>query len=348
MSAPPHAGNHHTMDLKNDSTGVYMGAEDGGVKLESESNHSMSWTCIICDVSLNIFHREDHLNEKLHARKARTHVSVQVLSRQDPPRATWECPVCEESMHVFYQAEHVAGKPHFRRLHEKGLEKDPTFAHTREMYLSVEELVENKDGHDRAVVDRAGEAMGSAYDQQDTDIQTSLAMPSELGRLESPSANTVNSNISDRQYLQNEIPQHTERHPGHDAQHLFSITEPSSASLMPDARIPIPSKPAAAAAIWMFYCDVCQKGFRKREKMDKHLITSRHLANAVSGRFYCDVCEKDVDVKDKTRHRGPAWKCVACNVSMHTMWRDGHLPKKGHKMNQRLLEERIRAASVSG
>lgn len=346
MSAPPHAAYRHTMDLKPGSTGVHVGGEDGGVKLESESNHSMSWTCIICDVSLNIFHREDHLNEKSHARKARTHVTDQVLPTPEPPRATWECPVCEESMHVFYQAEHVAGKPYFRRLHEKGLEEDLTLAHTRDMYSSVEELVEKDDDRHGAVVDNAGEGTGAADDQQDVDIRTSLAIPPELGRVGFSYPNPSDDNISDRQSLQNKIPQDTERHAGHDAQHLSPITQPHSTSLQPVAAIPISSK--SPAAIWMFYCDVCEKGFRKREKMDKHLITTRHLTNVVAGRFYCEVCERDVDMKDKKRHRGPAWKCVACNVSMHTMWKDGHLPKEGHKKNQLLLEERTRAAAVSG
>lgn len=328
--------------------------EEGDYGEEFGSANSMSWTCIICNVTVNIFHRDDHLHQKSHARKACTYAQEEILSEPEPPTATWECTVCEESMHVFYQAEHVAGKQHFRRLREKRLEEDLAAAYVPEVCSSIGGRDEDNDVREGAPLDGSGSEAGFGSeadvgdDQQGTSNGVSLEIPpveSQLGSTESPSANNFYCNIPNRR---NETPQPPpEQLSNYGAPHPPApTTEQTNASLYPDTHIPTPSQPNIATR--KLYCDACQKGFKQPKKMDTHLLSKKHLTAAAAERFYCEVCEKDLEMKDRKRHRGPAWKCVACDVSMHTMWKAGHLSKAGHKGNQLLLEKRMRDAVASG
>lgn len=264
-------------------------------------------------------------------------------------------------MHIFYQAEHVAGKQHFRRLREKRLEEDPAVVYVPEMCSLIEGQDEDNDAHNGAPLDgsgpetsfgsEAGIGVGSETgvgdDQQGTDNGVSLEIPpaeSQSGDAESPSANNLYHKVFDRQ---NEISQPPEQLSNYGAPYPPApTTEQTKANIYPDTYTPTPPQPNTA--IRKLYCDVCQKGFKKPKQMDTHLLSKKHLTAAVAERFYCEVCEKDLEMKDRKRHRGPAWKCVACDVSMHTMWRVGHISKAGHKGNQLSLEKRMRDVVVSG
>lgn len=363
LSAPSHDANLGGIDLgyqNNEGVGIDVEGDNSGPVLPEgqwdgklEPNPPMSWTCTICDITVNIFNRDGHLGDKSHLKKVRKQARDEPSTTsqpEQPPRSTWYCPICEESMHIFYQAEHIAGKQHFKRLREQ---EDPAVAHIREMFLPIKLQDEDDKTHHRTVVHDEDYEMGSADNQQDTDSGVLLAtdpMSPTRSEFESPGSpsveptNTVNHNFSD---LQNQNPLHPEAYSGYaEMEHpSSSYTGRISTSLHFDNNTPTLEQ-VVIPSVQKLFCDVCQKGFKKQEKFDVHMNSKKHHTKATAERFYCAVCEKDIEVTDYRRHRSRAWKCIACDAKMHFMWRYGHMSKAGHKKKQLLLEERMREGST--
>lgn len=363
MSAPPHDGNPRGIGLGyRNEEGTETHAEGDGVSLEGGQwkgelgpNPPTSWTCAICDIAVNIFNRDNHLRDKSHVKKVwkqtRDQLSSAPQSKQ-PSSSTWNCPVCEESMHVFYQAEHVAGKQHFRRVRERKLGEDPALAHVQEMYSLMGFPDDDEVVHNGAAVHDKSSEMDSADDQQITNDGALLPSGTELGNVASPSVvptNTFSHHVTEGQYLPNGTPQLLGRHSECDeTEHPPLLSSENNSRSFTNTRLddstptPVQVVPPARE----LFCDVCERGFQKQEKFNLHFSTKKHRANASAERFYCEVCEKYFEASVYKRHRSPAWKCVACDVSMHVMRRNDHLPKAGHKKNQLLLEERVRMEST--
>lgn len=360
LSAPSHDANLGGVDLgyrNNEGVGIDVEGDssdpvllEGQLNDKFEPNPPMSWTCTICDITVNIFNRDSHLGDKSHLKEVRKQAQDELSTTSQPeqqPKPTWYCPICEESMHIFYQAEHVAGKQHFKRLREQ---EDPAVAHIREMFLPILQDENNKVYRGTAVYDEDYE-MGSADDQQDTDSGVLLATDpmsptkSEFGSVGSPfvvPTNTFNHNSPRPPYFRGYSGYAETEYPS------SSYTERISASL-PDAPFNKDTPTLVQAVIppvQKRFCDVCQRGFKKQEKFDIHMSSKKHHTKATAERFYCPVCEKDIEVTDYKKHRSPAWKCIACDTVLHIMWRNGHVSKAGHKQKQLLLEERMREGSA--
>lgn len=94
---------------------------------ENELEHKsyLLWTCDICNTTLNIFARDQHLRSRLHLRNTggKTHAAY-----DDPaPPYTWRCTFCAEDMSVFHRADHLASKPHLKAVLQHGpLSAPPT------------------------------------------------------------------------------------------------------------------------------------------------------------------------------------------------------------------------------
>lgn len=104
-----------------DEDGTYHGGEHAlsGEDGYGAGEERMLWTCDVCDVSVNVFARNDHLASRPHktawqrlSRSAAT--AADVAPEQYLP--IWDCPVCDEEMSVFVREEHILGKDHQRRV----------------------------------------------------------------------------------------------------------------------------------------------------------------------------------------------------------------------------------------
>lgn len=98
--------------------------EDGGHEDEDDRDgdkgngeNRMLWTCTICNLTVNVFAREDHLISRPHERQAREQAHHgAALPPQPSLTQMWHCTVCNEEMNVFYQIEHQTGKQHLELL----------------------------------------------------------------------------------------------------------------------------------------------------------------------------------------------------------------------------------------
>lgn len=106
-------------DSDDDSEGE---AEEEG---EPVDGNCMLWTCSICNTTINIFARDDHLYSRSHIKEARKKLPHKPNASPDksylPPM--WRCTFCDEEMTIFHQADHEAGIQH-RRMVRKQLSED--------------------------------------------------------------------------------------------------------------------------------------------------------------------------------------------------------------------------------
>lgn len=342
------------IDVEGDNSGPVLPEGQWDGKLEP--NPPMSWACTICDITVNIFNRDSHLGDKSHLKKVRKQARDKPSTTsqvKQPPSSAWYCPICEESMNIFYQAEHVAGKQHFKRLREQ---EDPAVAHIREMFSPINLQDEDNMVHHGAVVHDEDYEMSSTDDEQDTnsgvllDTDPMSPIKSEFRSVGSPTVvptNTFNHNLSDGQ---NQRPPYFKGYSG------YAETECPSSSYTERISASLPNAPfnkntptlvqVVTPPFQELFCDVCQRGFQKQDKFNIHMGSKKHHTGATAERFYCAVCEKNIEVTDYKKHRSPAWKCIACDVVLHIMWRDGHVSKAGHKKKQLLLEKRMREGSA--
>lgn len=98
--------------------------DDSKEEDESEDENGLEprsyllWTCDICNTTLNIFVRDEHLRSRLHLRNTggKTHAAY-----DDPaPPYTWRCTLCAEDMPVFHRADHLASKAHLKAVLQHG------------------------------------------------------------------------------------------------------------------------------------------------------------------------------------------------------------------------------------
>lgn len=95
--------------------------------------HRMLWKCDVCEITMNIFARDNHLRSRLHIQNARP---ITLADRQPPPTLWW-CPVCDEEMNVFHLADHLAGKQHQKMVSINGAE-DSSLPHLFDILASDE------------------------------------------------------------------------------------------------------------------------------------------------------------------------------------------------------------------
>lgn len=92
-----------------------------GEDRQATNSDWMLWSCDICNTTVNIFARDDHIASRPHIRAARKQAGqkAEPLSPQDTYVPMWRCALCDEEMSVFLREEHMFGRQHLRLLRKQ-------------------------------------------------------------------------------------------------------------------------------------------------------------------------------------------------------------------------------------
>lgn len=261
---------------------------------------SMLWTCTLCDITISIHSRDDHLISRPHARKVGKVVYTEALQPTPTQLPLLERTVCDQGMNLFYHTEHPTDSCHKKMMQNIGIPEDASNDQESIQYPAeappiIPGILEKADRTENTFycftcatehpLSFRGEHRGSTVcvicgKPVDDSLPDEHPKPPE--RLATNAPFYCGSC-------------HTEYPATDQEQHLF--------------------------------CDVEHHPEVKKPVLFSLLDT---LPNEPPETFHCKLCEASFATHLKPLHNRP-WECIICSERMHASEREAHLDSGAHK-----------------